>query len=375
MRIGIDLLFLVASKGGGIERHIRCVLDRLQQLAEHEIVLFTNRECRGSFPLTPNVTEVPSDVSATFRPAKILWEQMVLPLQIAQQRIDVLLAPGNVSPLAHRCPSAVIIHDMIPFVRPEVFTRRERIALQTLFRLSALRNQIVLTVSESSRGEIIRRLKVPPEKVLVIPGGCDRRFRPVPHTNETRGTLAALGISEPYLLYVAASRTYKNVHGLLRAFKLLKERHAIPHSLVLTGLADRAQTELVALVQQLGLTRDVVFSGFLDDQVLPLIYSAADVLVYPSFYEGFGLPVIEAMACGTPVAASNTTSLPEAVGDAGLLFDPSSNDDMARTIHRLIVDRALHAELARKGLARAQTFSWDTTAQRTLAALTSIVRS
>lgn len=373
MRIGIDLLFLVAGKGGGIERHARELLGGLQRLGgEHEYVLFTSRDCRATFPLSQNVTEVASHVSAKFRPAKIVWEQSVLPVQLARHGIDVLLSPANIAPLAHRCPSAVIIHDLIPFFRPEVFTFIERTAMRVLFRMSALRSNTVITVSESSRRDIIELLGVAPERVVVIPGGCDPRFQPVPLTDETRAQLREVGIPERYLLYVAASRSYKNVDGLIRAFKLLKERHAIPHALVLTGLADRAQHDLVALVGDLGLERDVVFSGFLDDRLLPLVYSAADVLVYPSFYEGFGLPVIEAMACGTPVAASNRTSLPEAVGDAGLLFDPDDIEDMAATIRRIVDDPALRAQLVAKGLVHASRFSWDQTAKRTLATLTSL---
>jgi len=157
----------------------------------------------------------------------------------------------------------------------------------------------------------------------------------------------------------------------VRAFEQLKDRYRIPHSLVITGLAGRASPELERLIRTLGV-RDVVFSGFLDDSLLPLLYSAADVFVYPSFYEGFGLPVLEAMACGTPVAASNRTSLPEAVGDAGLLFDPDNVDEMAGAIHRLVDDRDLRARLVAKGLERAKQFTWRETAKRTLAALTEL---
>lgn len=373
MRIGIDLLFLVAGKGGGIERHVRCLLEGFERLDdEHEYVLFTNRDCRGTFPLSPRIREVPSNVSATFRPAKILWEQSVLPVQIARHGVDVLLSPGNVSPFAHRCPSAVIIHDMIPFLRPEVFTRTERTALQLLFRLSARRNETIITVSESSRRDIVTLLGVPAERVLVIPGAGDARFQPVAVTAQARAELAAHGIPPRYLLCLAASKSYKNVDGLVRAFKLLKQHHAIPHALVLTGLPDRAQPDLVALVEQLGLTRDVVFSGFMEDRLLPLLYAAADVMVYPSFYEGFGLPVLEAMACGTPVAASNRTSLPEAVGNAGLLFDPDDTSDMARAIHQILGNARLRDELVAKGFAHASSYSWQKTARDTLAALTAI---
>ncbi|HEY5949286.1 MAG TPA: glycosyltransferase family 1 protein [Kofleriaceae bacterium] len=372
MRIGIDLLFLAAGRGGGIERYVRGLIDGLARLGGgHEYVLFTNAHCRGTFPLAEGFTEVASNVSAVFRPAKLVWEQTVLPVQLAKHDIDVLLAPANVSPIAHRCPSAVIIYDVVAFMRPEVFTRVERIALKLLLRVAARRNDLIITCSESSKRDIVRLFGVSEDRVVVVLGAVDEQFAPVPVTDEARAQLADKGIPRDYILYVAASRTYKNVDGLVRAFKQLKDR-GHRHALVVTGLADRATPELLGLVEQLGLSRDVIFSGFLDDRMLPLLYSAAAAFVYPSFYEGFGLPVLEAMACGTPVAASNRTSIPEAVGDAGLLFDPDDTDAMVTAIERLLVDQPLRERLVTAGIARAKTFTWDRVARQTLAALTSL---
>lgn len=373
MRVGINLLYLVASKGGGIERHTRGLLRGLASVGgDHEYVLFTNRHCAGTFPLALNMREVVSDVSGEFRPAKTVWEQTVLPLQLRKEAIDVVLSPANIGPVIAARPSVVIMHDLIPFRRPEVFTTTERVTMQTLFKLSAKTADRVLTVSESSRKDIVDLLGVSADKVRVIPGAADEQFKPVAVTAESRGQLARAGIPDRYFLYVAAARTYKNVDGLLRAYKLLRDRHGATQSLVITGLAGRASPELQRLVAELGLGDLVIFSGYLDDALLPLLYSAADVFVYPSLYEGFGLPVIEAMACGVPVAASDRTSVPEAVGDAGLLFDPDSTDDIAAKIQRILADDALREELVRKGLARAQTFSWDLTATRTLAALAEV---
>jgi hypothetical protein len=136
MRIGVNLLFLVAGKGGGIERHARGLLHGLAAVATaHELVLFTNRDCRGTFPLAPNMREVASSVSGTFRPAKLVWEQTALPLHTRD--IDVLLSPGNLAPAVHACPSAVIIHDLIPFLRPEMFDTVEWLALKALFHVAA----------------------------------------------------------------------------------------------------------------------------------------------------------------------------------------------------------------------------------------------
>jgi glycosyltransferase involved in cell wall biosynthesis len=373
LRIGINLLFLAAGRGGGIERYARGLINGLQKIdSQNEYILFTNRDCSGSFPLAPNFREISSNVSATFRPSKIAWEQCVLPFHLKRHGIDVLLSPGNISPFFHRCPSVVIMYDMIPFIRPEVFTALERAALKTLFRTSARRSDKVITISESSKGDIVRTFGIPEGKVTVVLSGCDEQFRPVPVTEEARELLKRQGIPPRYILSVASSRTYKNIDGLINAYKLLKDKYRVPQSLVITGLAGRAHPDIKRLTQRLGLTGDVVFSGFLEDRVLPLLYSAAEVFVYPSFYEGFGLPVIEAMACGTPVAASSRTSLPEAVGDAGVLFDPHNIEEMAGGMHRILSDRPFRDDLVKKGLARAKTFSWEKAASETLAALSEL---
>jgi glycosyltransferase involved in cell wall biosynthesis len=369
------MLFLVAGKGGGIERYIRGLIKGLQKIdKENTYILFTNRDCSGTFTLTDNFSEVPSIVSAIFRPAKILWEQTILPLQIKKYRLDVLLSAGNISPVIQLCPSAVIMYDMIPYLRPEGFTGLELSILKTLFRASAKVNTKIITISESSKKEIVNGLKVHENKVTVVYAGCDEKFKPVPVTAQARQSLKNLGLPEKYILYVASSRTYKNIDGLIKAFKLLKENHHADQSLVITGLAGRAQPDIEHLVSSLGLRSNVVMSGFINDEMMPLLYSAADVFVYPSLYEGFGLPVIEAMACGVPVAASNMTSLPEAVGDAGLLFDPNNHEEMAETLHRIISDPECRNNLVTKGLARSKAFSWEKAASETLAVLEGLYR-
>jgi glycosyltransferase involved in cell wall biosynthesis len=371
MRIAINLVFLVSGEGGGIERHVRGLLRGLEAVGgDHEYVLFTSRNCTGTFPLGPTMREVVCDVSAKFRPAKIVWEQTVLPFQLRQHGIDVVLSPANIAPIVVGRPSVLIMHDVIPFKRPEIFTTVERVAQKTLFSLSARSCDAILTVSESSKRDIAELFGVSLSKIRVVPGATDPKFRPIEITDIVRASLRRARIPDRYLLYVAASRAYKNVEGLVRAFHQLAER--IPHSLVITGLAGRASPEIERLVVGLGLVDRVVFSGFLDDELLPALYSAADVFVFPSFYEGFGLPVIEAMACGTAVAASNRTSIPEAVGDAGLLFDPDSTQEMSEAMHSILSNDTLRAELVQKGLARAKQLSWETTARRTLAVLSEV---
>lgn len=357
------MFFLVNGRGGGIERYARSLVSALQRIdRENEYVLFTNKDCQGSFVLAPNFREVKSGVSARFRPAKIIWEQAALPFTLNSHKIDVLLSPGNISPLFPGCPSAVIIHDLIPFIWPELFTLTERTALQKLMAAAANRCSRIITVSHSSAQGITEILNIDPAKITVVPGACSETFKPIPETPERATIVAKYGIRSPYILYVASTRPYKNVDGLMKAFDLYLRNDQTEHSLVITGLAGKAQSELVRLANDLGLAQRIVFAGFVHDEDLAAIYSAADLSVYPSFYEGFGLPLLESMACGTPVAASNATSLPEVLGDAGLLFDPRNIGEMALAMSSIISNSALRAGMIRKGFERVKLYSWEKTA-------------
>lgn len=368
MRIGINSLFLVSGKGGGIERYLRGLVGGLKKIdKKNEYFIFTNRNCRGAFGFGENFHEIYCDVSAVFRPAKILWEQFVLPWQLKRHKIDILLSAGNTAPVAHRCPSVAIIYDMIPFIRPEGFNTIELLALKTLFSLTAKTSSKIITISKSSQEEIVKRLKVSPDKVEIVYGSCDEYFKPV--GDKGRSELQKYGISGEYILYVASSRPYKNIDGLIKAYRIMKERHHMGHKLVVVGLAGRAYPELMKLVKESKLEGDVIFCGFVNDEDLPLLYSLSYVFVYPSFYEGFGLPILEAMSCGVPVAASHVTSIPEAVGNAGLLFDPYNVEEMAEVIYRLMIDRGLRESLIQKGYEWVKEFSWEKSAMRVLAVL------
>ena len=199
-----------------------------------------------------------------------------------------------------------------------------------------------------------------------MPSACDELFRPS-EVEPTR--LDAHGITQPYILYVASRRPYKNIDGLIRAYYLLKRRHNLPHRLVITGLGGRADNQLFGLIKECGLERQVILTGFVPDEELPLIYNGAELFVFPSFYEGFGLPIVEAMACGLPVASSNRTSLPEVAGRCALFFDPADVEDMAQTIYRLLTDEGLRQRLISCGRQRAALFTWERVAAEVLKAL------
>ena len=370
--IGINALYLIPGKAGGLETVVRNFLSSIRSVdSNNEYILFSNREGSGSFVLPSNIREVPCPLSATFRPGKHLWEQFILPFWLRKYRVEVLLSPGNVTPLCAPCPSVSVINDAVPFIHPENFTFGERFSLKILFHLSSLRSSAIITLSESAKRDLVRHLRIRPERVHVVHLAAEDRFHPI--TAGLNTALARYGIKRPYIVCVSSSRPYKNVVGAIRAFSLLKRQHRVPHQLVVTGLSGRAHREVMQAAAPMVESGDLVFTGFVDDGDLPTLYSGATASVYPSFYEGFGLPVLESMACGTPVVSSNAASLPEVVGDAGVLFDPYNISGIADAIASVLLDPELHAALREKGFERVRQFSWDRATARIIDILASQV--
>ena len=372
MRIAINAIFLVTGKGGGIERYLRGLLKGLAQIDRvNEYLVFGNKDNAGTFELRDNFREIVSPVSARIRPAKILWEQFVLPSRLKKEKVDIVLSAGNIAPKIFFCPSLVIIYDLIFFAHPEEFSLLERLVLRYLLHRTAMSADRIITVSESSKNEIIRWLKVPQDRMSVVYGGCDKNLRDVIDTMVLKDKVSVKG---NYIFCAASLRMYKNLDGLIKAYSVLKKKYSVPQKLVLTGHKGRYYEELQRLVRVLGLENDVIFTGFISDDELRLLYSSADVFVFPSFYEGFGLPVLEAMASGTPVVASNRTSIPEVVGDAGLLFNPDNTDEMAETIHSVLREETLKKSLISRGFERVKKFTWEKTAEGVLKVINSAVK-
>jgi glycosyltransferase involved in cell wall biosynthesis len=267
---------------------------------------------------------------------------------------------GTFVPCGYR--NVITVCDMTPLLFPGSHGRmnvwHHRFVLPVILR----RADRVITISDCSKRDIVRLCGIPEEKVVVTPLAADPAFRPDPEG--TAGS-AVTGLPRPYILNVGTLEPRKNLEGLLRAFGAAK-REGLPHTLVVTGARGWGRSRLAAIVEELRLEESVVFTGFVDDHDLPHLYAGADFFVYPSLYEGFGLPPLEAMACGTPVITSNVSSLPEVTGEAALLVDPRSVTDLAAAMVRLAGDASLRETLRERGLARARLFSWERTAAETL---------
>jgi glycosyltransferase involved in cell wall biosynthesis len=303
-------------------------------------------------------------------PALMTYGNAAIAEATRRYRLDVVHDPNGIAPfLGPRLGARrlVTIHDAFAYVHPETHNRLDNWRYRWMLPSAARRADLVLTDSEHSRGDLVRYLRLPAAQVRAIPLGAEPRFRPVDDTPARRAILERYGITSPYLLYVGGINARKNIAGLFEAYARVRARH--PELALVVGGKRQWQTgEIDAAFTRLGLENNVLFTGYVGDADLPALYSAAAAFVFPSLYEGFGLPPLEAMACGAPVIASASSSLPEVVGDAALTADPHDIGGLAAAIERVVGDAELRAELRRRGIARAARFSWQRTARETLAA-------
>ena len=289
-----------------------------------------------------------------------LWTPWAWPRVLKSTRAQVAHAQYLVPPIAP-CPTVVTIHDVSFLAHPEWFPARQLRVMKRLIPLSARRSTCIVTASHHAAGEIVRFCGVAPEKIRVIPHGCDSRFRPL-DKDLYRERAARYGLPERYILAVGLIQPRKNLPTLLEAFAQLTGDDA-DLALAIVGREGWALEQVKAQVGALHLQDRTVFTGAVPDEDLPAIYNAALLLAYPSFYEGFGLPPLEAMACGTPVVAANTTSLPEVVGEAGILVPPHDANALAEAMGHIAGSVELAQRLSQAGLEQAARFSWEASAR------------
>jgi glycosyltransferase involved in cell wall biosynthesis len=292
---------------------------------------------------------------------RVMWEQLVQPWVLRRIGAELVHGPVFVGPLFASCPFVVTIHDL-SFIRfPNLFRPANRLYLTVFTRLSARRARRLIAVSAHAAAETTHLLGVPAERVDVVYHGVDPEFRPLP-ANQVTTFRQRRGLPEQFLFFVGTLEPRKNLVRLVQAFARVYDGRA---SLVLAGGRGWLYDDLFAEVKALGLTDAVIFPGYVMNEELPLWYNAATAMAYPSVYEGFGLPVLEAQACGTPVLTSNLSSLPEAAGDAALMVDPYDIDALAEGLSRLLMDEPLRRDLRERGLIHARRFRWSNTARET----------
>lgn len=362
-RIGLNLLYLVPGETGGTETYARELIPALTELRpDWQFIAFIGHggisaDDVAAAGASPNLLPMPS----TGRVLRVAGEQTLLPLAAKRHKIDLLHNFAMTGPRFAPVPQVTSTHDVIYASHPESHSRLMRFGQQILVPIGARSAQRVLTLSEASKREIVEHVGIAAEKIDVVPIAARKPGEPTPD-GELR---AKLGLGDaPLVFATSARRGHKNLGRLLEAFALLNAEPA--PQLVLPGYATGAEPELTRQIEALGLSGRVHLLGWIEAADLDGLYAHAELLAFPSLAEGFGLPVLEAMAHGTPVATSNLSSMPEVGGDAALYFDPYDVNDIALTIDRLLADSELRTALSAAGRRRAAEFSWRRAAELTV---------
>jgi glycosyltransferase involved in cell wall biosynthesis len=359
VRIGIDARKL---HDFGIGTYIRNLLRHLARLDQQtEFVLFCRPvDAPGLAALGPNFRPVP-ERSGSYS----VSEQLMIPLALRREGIELFHAPHYVLPALVPCRSVVTIHDCIHLMFPQYLPGRGALTYaRTSISIAARRSTRVLTVSESSKRDILRFVDVPAEKIDVIYNAYDERFGVEPAEEDVVRVRERYQLHDEFVLYAGNVKPHKNLERLIEAFHLVRNRGLDHLKLVLIGDDISKYAALRRAVHQHQLHKYVRFLGYLPEETLAVLYRLAGVFVFPSLYEGFGLPPLEAMASGTPVVTSNVSSLPEVAGDAAVLVDPYSPESIASGIFSVLSDERIRLNLRVKGLARARQFSWESSVRR-----------
>ena len=299
-------------------------------------------------------------------------QQLQLPRLMREiGRADLYHSTYYLMPYSMRLPTVLTFYDLIPLQHPETVSRRARALFRLTMGMAVSVSAHVVSISDAARRDLLARFKLPPERVTTTQLAADTRFRPQPEEEIAR-VRAAYNLPEEMVLFVGINKPHKNLVRLVEAFgRLLQQGSGA--SLVLAGPWDERYPETKQAIDNLGAQDRVMILGPVADADLPALYAAATVFVLPSQYEGFGLPVLEAMACGAPVACSDTSSLPEIAGDAALTFDPFDVNAIVEAIGRLLGDGELRTQIARAGTEQAARFTWEKTAAQTLAVYRQVV--
>ncbi len=372
MRIGVDARHLRDYRSG-IWRYTYHLLDTLGRIdpANEYVLLYTQGLFRNRTPLVhfrhPNI------ISAGWHPPQWLLTSATMfrrlnpiPIELLIGRVDLFHAPNFVLLPQRGGKRVITIHDLSFLLFPQ-FHRRGTIAfMQREVRRSASMADVIIVHSESTKADVMRLLGPLDQKIRVIPLAAGDRFRPIP-VAEATPILEGYGLSYgQYLLFVGNLEPRKNIPRLLEAYKLLRLRAHLEHTLVLAYASSWLNGPVARMIDELGLQGQVRLLGYVPESELPYLINGAAILVYPSLYEGFGIPPLEGMACGVPVVTSTSSSIPEVVGEAALCVDPLSHEAIAEAIQAVLSSKALRSDLREKGLQRAKQFSWERTARETL---------
>lgn len=366
MRIGIDYTAAI-NQSAGIGRFVRSLVKAIAEIDDqnHYVLVHAspNSGCIVDAPSTPNITT--RELRFRERVLTVIWHRLKLPLPVdfATGPIDIFHSLDFVLPPVRRAVTMITVHDLAFLIRPECADERLRVFLERAVPSSAARADYIITDSENTRNDVICLLDANPDRVFVVPGGVDPVFSPS-NEEDLAEVRRAYSLDHPYLLAVGVIEPRKNFPRLIDAYARFRVRTGLAYELVIAGAQGWLSEETFRQAAQCSFSSDVRFTGYVPDKHLAALYTGAEVFAYPSLYEGFGLPVLEAMACGTPVVCANTSSLPEFAGDAALLFPPEDPDEIADALETACGDPLLRQELRQRGTERAKRYQWRHAAER-----------
>jgi len=371
MRIGFDARYTRPSRAG-LGQVVHYLLgEYLRVQSSHEFHLF-----RHVWPVDDtwlsdrrvHVHHVRSGSPKIILDSRERWDQISLPVSLLLHRIDVYHATGLVAPLLTPCPVVLTLYDLTFLMFPHFHDPISQSYLARWVPRSVRRATHLIAISETTKRDAVKYWNLPPSRISVIPLGVHPRFRPLHDNAAVENVLQQYDLppAKNYILFVGTLEPRKNLVRLVNAYESLIHNQGCNHQLVLCGRKGWLYDEIFAAVSRAGLQEKIVFAQNVPDEALPYVYSGSVALIYPSLYEGFGLPVLEAMACGTPVITSNVSSLPEVAGEAALLIDPTDTKQIAQAMERVCSDPELRSVLAERGRTRSLGFSWRNTAEQTM---------
>ena len=366
MRIGVMLRALVER--GGIRLYTMNILKNLLKIDKNNqyILFYQGKKRKTSFSGYPNVEEQWINV-----PYKILWDQVFIPFLAVRARIDLLFNPKFSVPFISPCKIVMVLHGTQNYLYPEFYKLRDVLYLKLMMPLYLWKATKTIVVSEKSKEDIVKFTGVNKSKVIVVHLAAEDIFNESVDPVFMERVKAKYDLPSQYILHVGVIYPGKNIERVIQVFAKVAKK--CPHKLVLAGGFKWRYDRVFNLIEKLNLKDKVILVKWIPHSDLRVFYNLADLLIFPSFYESFGMPVLEAMGCGCPVVTSSTGSMPEIVEDAALMVDPTNVDEIYRAIVRVLEDKALRAKLIRAGLARFKKFSWEKSARETLSVFKEIV--
>jgi len=297
---------------------------------------------------------------------RFIWDQFSFPKKATGAEVDILHQPCFSAPIFYKGKVVLTIHDLISHYFPQNMPSGSRLYFSKWMPLTYNRAQKIIAISENTKKDIIKLLKIPEEKIVVIHSAVGEEFHPIQDEQKIQQVKEKYKTGQKFILDVGTLEPRKNLPFLVKAYNRALKEGKIDHNLVLTGKKGWYYESLFVLIKELKLEDKVILPGYVADEDLPVLYNAADLFCFPSLYEGFGFPPLEALSCGTPVIAANNSSIPEVVGEAGILLPIDNEKVWAENITKVLTDSALSQKLSSTGLEQAKNFSWDKTAQETI---------